>query len=191
MLTPKASFTEPSISLNSCTLSSAKLSRSTKKVSRSVARSEKVAIQAGAPSSQTHSSSDIALNRVTGQDPSQIFGQLKANGRVGLVNPNGVFFRPGSRVDVSGLGDGSLTATVTVTVNGPPVAGPIRVELEDAALSGMRAESYGFASDGEVAALPFPNPDGTMGSATFAFAGLTGLYDIVLRYFDEDRKSVV
>ncbi|MEM6491440.1 MAG: filamentous hemagglutinin N-terminal domain-containing protein, partial [Pseudomonadota bacterium] len=50
-----------------------------------------------------NSASDVTLNRVTGQDPSQIFGQLRANGRVVLVNPNGVFFRPGSRVDVSGL----------------------------------------------------------------------------------------
>lgn len=49
------------------------------------------------------SSTAMALNRVTGSDPSRILGQLKANGRVVLINPNGIFFGPGSRVDVAGL----------------------------------------------------------------------------------------
>src|SRR5260221_7116832 len=34
------------------------------------------------------SSSAAALNRVTGGDPSQILGQLSANGRVLIINPN-------------------------------------------------------------------------------------------------------
>lgn len=49
------------------------------------------------------SASSIALNRVTGADPSHIFGTLRANGRVFLINPNGIMFGAGSRVDVSGL----------------------------------------------------------------------------------------
>jgi filamentous hemagglutinin family protein len=34
----------------------------------------------------------IALNRVLGQDPSQILGNLPANGQVFILNPNGVLF---------------------------------------------------------------------------------------------------
>jgi filamentous hemagglutinin family protein len=44
------------------------------------------------------------LNRVTGStDPSRILGTLQSNGRVLLINPNGVLFGAGSRVDVAGL----------------------------------------------------------------------------------------
>jgi filamentous hemagglutinin family protein len=45
----------------------------------------------------------VALNRVLGKDPSAIFGRLNATGTVMLVNPNGVVFGAGSRVDVGGL----------------------------------------------------------------------------------------
>ena len=48
-------------------------------------------------------SHSVALNRVISTDPSQIYGQLNANGQVYLVNPNGVLFAPGSKVDVGGI----------------------------------------------------------------------------------------
>ena len=43
------------------------------------------------------------LNRVTGQDPSVILGALQSNGRVFLINPSGIVFGQGARIDVAGL----------------------------------------------------------------------------------------
>ena len=49
------------------------------------------------------SASSVTLNRVLSSDPSQIFGRISANGQVFLTNPSGVYFAPGSSVDVGGL----------------------------------------------------------------------------------------
>ena len=49
------------------------------------------------------SSSAMALNRVNSADPSNILGNLTANGNIILINPNGVFFGKGSVVDVNGI----------------------------------------------------------------------------------------
>lgn len=48
-------------------------------------------------------SGSASVQQVVGQDPSRIFGQLTSNGRVIIANPNGIWFGPGSRVDVAGL----------------------------------------------------------------------------------------
>lgn len=47
--------------------------------------------------------SSAVLNRVIGQDPSRILGLLQSNGRVFLINPNGILFGQGARIDVNGL----------------------------------------------------------------------------------------
>ncbi|MEN6437106.1 MAG: filamentous hemagglutinin N-terminal domain-containing protein [Syntrophobacter sp.] len=49
------------------------------------------------------SGSSAVLNRVTGQDPSKILGVLQSNGRVFLINPNGILFGKDARVDVNAL----------------------------------------------------------------------------------------
>ncbi|MNR76095.1 Heme/hemopexin-binding protein precursor [compost metagenome] len=51
---------------------------------------------------QRNASSSV-LNRITGQDPSRIMGALESNGRVFLINPNGIMFGAGAQVNVAGL----------------------------------------------------------------------------------------
>jgi filamentous hemagglutinin family protein len=49
------------------------------------------------------SASAAVLNRVVGGNASEILGNISANGRVFIINPNGVMFGQGSKVDVGGL----------------------------------------------------------------------------------------
>lgn len=57
------------------------------------------------------SSISAILNRVVGQDPSQILGSLRANGQVFLINPNGVIFGQTANVDVGSL----VVSTLSIT----------------------------------------------------------------------------
>lgn len=60
------------------------------------------------------SAQSVTLNRVTGsQHPSQIHGNLSANGQVILVNPNGMHFGRTAVVDVNGL----IASTANISNN--------------------------------------------------------------------------
>ncbi|MGE3161602.1 MAG: filamentous hemagglutinin N-terminal domain-containing protein [Burkholderiales bacterium] len=48
------------------------------------------------------------LNRVTGSELSSILGSLQSDGRVFLINPNGIVFGASARIDVAGLVASSL-----------------------------------------------------------------------------------
>lgn len=52
-----------------------------------------------------------AINRIFQNDPSRIFGVLNANGRVYLLNQNGILFGSGAQVNVSALVASSLDIT--------------------------------------------------------------------------------
>ncbi len=69
------------------------------------------------------SSSSIALNRVIGNDPSAIYGQIQANGQVILLNPKGIYFGPNSSVDVN-----ALVATTANIRNDDFMAGRLHFE---------------------------------------------------------------
>ena len=62
--------------------------------------------------------SSVALNRIYQADPSRIFGALNANGRVYLINQNGILFGEGARVNVGGLVASSLDITPEAISNG-------------------------------------------------------------------------
>ena len=47
--------------------------------------------------------SSVILNRIHDQNPSQIMGNLSANGKVMLINPNGMVFGKEAQMDVAGL----------------------------------------------------------------------------------------
>ena len=69
---------------------------------------------------QANAASQV-LNRVTGNDPSAILGSLSSNGRVWLLNPNGVLFGQSARVNVAGL----VTSTLNLN-NADWLAGNFR-----------------------------------------------------------------
>ncbi|KML61286.1 filamentous hemagglutinin [Burkholderia cepacia] len=106
----------------------------------SVAGGERVSFQQ--PTSQS-----IALNRVIGTNGSQIHGQIDANGKVFLVNPNGVVFGAGAQVNV-----GALVASTKDVSDKDFLAGNYRF----AGASGQSVENAGkitAAEGGSVALL--------------------------------------
>lgn len=63
--------------------------------------------------------SDAAvLNRITGGSPTNFLGQLNAAGKVYVVNPNGIVFRAGSKIDVGGLVASTLSIRDDDFMNG-------------------------------------------------------------------------
>lgn len=60
----------------------------------------------------------MAVNRIGGADPSQILGNLSANGRVVLINGNGILFGPNAKINV-----GSLVATTMDASNADLMSG--------------------------------------------------------------------
>lgn len=90
----------------------------------------------------------VALNRVTGSDPSAIFGSLSANGKVFLVNPNGVMFGAGASVNVGGL----VASTLNIS-DSDFSAGRYSFTRGNAAPAGVVNEGNLQAAPGGVIAL--------------------------------------
>ncbi|TAN45065.1 MAG: filamentous hemagglutinin N-terminal domain-containing protein [Nitrospirae bacterium] len=88
-------------------------------------------------------SNSISLNRVVGRDPSRIFGQLSANGRVWVINPNGLLIGPNARINVGSF----LGSTLNIT-NNDFLAGKYNFKAVSSQLSAI--SNYGSinANDG-------------------------------------------
>lgn len=86
------------------------------------------------------SASAMALNRIGGQDPSRIMGALNANGKIYLVNPNGLIFGQDAKVNV-----GSLLATTANIRNDDFMAGNMNFSQPG------RAEAF-ISNAGEITA---------------------------------------
>jgi len=99
------------------------------------------------------SASAVALNRIYDSNPSQIFGNLTANGQIYLINANGFLFGRGANVDVGGLIASSLNITDSTFTNGilEPVVGGAPA-LEPFTLSYQH-----FSDDGPPGAARLPN----------------------------------
>ena len=69
------------------------------------------------------------MNRVVSQEQSAILGQLLSNGRVYLINPNGITIGAGARVDTAGFVASSLNIS-----NSDALAG--KFKLQDTGSSG-------------------------------------------------------
>jgi filamentous hemagglutinin family protein len=99
---------------------------------------------------QSNAASQV-LNRVTGGNPSLILGALQSNGRVFLINQNGVAFGPGAQVDVGGLVVSSLGLS-----NADFAAGRLNFTQQEGAGSVINQGVIRTASGGLVA-LVAPN----------------------------------
>ena len=64
------------------------------------------------------SATSVILNRVVGNDSSAIYGSLKANGQVFLLNSNGVYFSPTASVDTGALVASSLAMSTADFMSG-------------------------------------------------------------------------
>ena len=94
------------------------------------------------------SPSSVALNRVLQADPSQIYGQINANGQVYLVNPAGVYFAPGASVNVGGI-----VATTHQMADADFLAGKTSFERNGAAGSVVNEGSIQSSLGGYIAML--------------------------------------
>ena len=85
------------------------------------------------------------LNRITGQDPSKILGSLQSNGKVFLINPNGVLFGRDARVDVAGLVASSLALS-----NQDFLAGKMSFKAGDTAGAVINQGAINAGSGGQI-----------------------------------------
>ena len=97
-------------------------------------------------------SNSVALNRITDGNPTEILGKLTANGKLMVVNPNGVFFGANSTVDAAGL----IASTSDIS-NDDFNAGKLKLTIPGKANASIINKGNITAADGGLVALVAPN----------------------------------
>ena len=108
------------------------------------------------------SATSIALNRVVTANPSRLFGSLESNGKVYLINPNGILVGRGGAVNTRGfvastldVSDASFLSGAKLKLSGDSEAsvvneGSIRAIGGDVFLVGRTVENSGDIRAGTV-----------------------------------------
>lgn len=91
------------------------------------------------------------LNRVIGNEPSNLLGSLSANGRVYLVNQNGVFIGPNAQLDAAAL----VLSTANIS-NSDFMAGKLKFDQPGRAGAKIINEGRITAADGGLVAMVAP-----------------------------------
>jgi trimeric autotransporter adhesin len=107
-------------------------------------------VQIGLPSS-----SSAMLNRVTGAEASQLLGSLQSNGRIFLINPNGIVVGAGARIDTN-----SFIASTLDLSDGDFLAGKLRF-LAASGAGSIRNDGVITAGPGGRIALIAPDVQNT------------------------------
>ncbi len=97
------------------------------------------------------SSNSVNLSRVTGGARSNIFGKLTSNGKLMLINPNGILFGPQSQIDVN-----SLIATTNDIRNEDFLKGNYNFSLNSPILKSITNQGRITVAEGGLAALVAP-----------------------------------
>ena len=128
------------------------------------------------------SSSSVALNRVTGGlGPSQLYGTLSANGRLFLVNPDGILVGPGGKIDTAGF-----LATSHDITNADFMAGRYNFSIPGRPDASIVNQGMITAQSGGFAALVAPGVrnTGTI-SATLGKVGLASGNGFTLDFYGD------
>lgn len=116
-------------------------------------------------------SGSLTVNRINDINPSRIDGKLSANGQIVLINPNGVVFGAGSRVDV-----GSLTVSTADISNEDAMAGNMNFNRAGSANGRIVNEGHITARDAGLVTLVAPQVENSgiieakLGKVTLASA---------------------
>jgi filamentous hemagglutinin family protein len=127
-------------------------------------------------------STSVVLDRVTGGGgPSQIFGEIGANGIVYLVNPNGILFGRGSSVNAAGF-----LATTHDIANGDFMAGRYHFNIAGNPSASIVNRGTITAASGGFAALVAPGVrnSGTI-TATLGTVGLASANGFTLDFYGD------